>query len=277
MAFNGSGTFVRLYNWVSDATAGIFINAPRMDAETDGIASGLSNCITRDGQGVPSANLPMAGFKHTGAAAAVATGQYLLFGQTAASLSGLTSTSDTLTYKGILATAAGQAGLFVGDETGARKLEFWYFGSANAGAYGVTGGNVVINAPAGTNGLNFSTSDLLRMRITAAGIIQDANGLELGYKGSPASATITTLVAADNGKTVPITANMAVPNAVFAAGNEVHVYNNTAGALSLTAGITTLRFAGSASTGARTLAQRAMARIWFVSGTEAVVDGTGVT
>lgn len=55
MAFNGSGVFVRLYNWVNDLANGININATRMDAETDGIATGLSNCITRDGQGVPSA------------------------------------------------------------------------------------------------------------------------------------------------------------------------------------------------------------------------------
>ena len=53
MAFNGAGIFVRLYNWANDAANAINITASRMDAETDGIAAGLSNCITRDGQGKP--------------------------------------------------------------------------------------------------------------------------------------------------------------------------------------------------------------------------------
>jgi hypothetical protein len=68
MPFNGSGTFVRLYNWVNDAANGIKISATRMDAETDGIAAGLSNCITRDGQGVPTANIGWGGYNLTGVA-----------------------------------------------------------------------------------------------------------------------------------------------------------------------------------------------------------------
>jgi hypothetical protein len=49
--FNGSGTFVRVHNWTSDAANGIDINATEMDAEDTGFATGLSNCVTRDGQG----------------------------------------------------------------------------------------------------------------------------------------------------------------------------------------------------------------------------------
>jgi hypothetical protein len=58
MAFNGSGLFVRLYNWVVDAANGVDILPDRMDAEMDGFATGLSNCITRDGQGVPGQPIP---------------------------------------------------------------------------------------------------------------------------------------------------------------------------------------------------------------------------
>jgi len=71
MAFNGSGVFVRLYNWVNDAAASIKIRADRMDAEMDGMATGLSNCITKDGQTTITANLPMATYRHTGVGAAV--------------------------------------------------------------------------------------------------------------------------------------------------------------------------------------------------------------
>lgn len=58
MGFNGSGVFTRLFSWVSDKTAGIKITASRMDQEFDNFATGLSNCLTRDGQGSPSAPIP---------------------------------------------------------------------------------------------------------------------------------------------------------------------------------------------------------------------------
>jgi len=55
MAFNGSGVFVRLYNWANDAAASIKIRADRFDAEMDGFATGLSTCMTKDGQQLPTA------------------------------------------------------------------------------------------------------------------------------------------------------------------------------------------------------------------------------
>ncbi len=81
MAFNGSGTFVRLYSWVNDAAANIKIRADRMDNETNGIAVGLSTCITKDGQTTITANLPMAGYRHTGVGDATDRTQYAKFGQ----------------------------------------------------------------------------------------------------------------------------------------------------------------------------------------------------
>lgn len=66
MAFNGSGTFNRIYNWVNDKANGFKIMASRMDNEFDGIATGLSQCITKDGQTTISANIPMANYKFTG-------------------------------------------------------------------------------------------------------------------------------------------------------------------------------------------------------------------
>jgi len=48
---NGSGTFVRSFNWVVDKTNAVNITASRMDTEMDGVAAGLTLCTTRDGQG----------------------------------------------------------------------------------------------------------------------------------------------------------------------------------------------------------------------------------
>ncbi len=81
MGWNGSGTFNRLFSWVADKAAAINITASRMDSDTnDIVGNGLGNCITRDGQGQPSANLPMNGFKHTGAAVGAASGEYAVLG-----------------------------------------------------------------------------------------------------------------------------------------------------------------------------------------------------
>jgi hypothetical protein len=55
-AFNGSGLFVRTYNWVADKVNGVNITASRMDTEDDGYAAGLSLCVTRDGQGKMNAD-----------------------------------------------------------------------------------------------------------------------------------------------------------------------------------------------------------------------------
>ncbi len=66
MAFNGSGVFNRLYNWVTDRDNSINIDATRMDAEMDGMATGLSTCIARDGQSTISADIPFNNNKITG-------------------------------------------------------------------------------------------------------------------------------------------------------------------------------------------------------------------
>jgi len=66
MAFNGTGTFLRIYNWVTDKVNGVPITASRFDAELDGMATGLSNCITKDGQTTITANIPFNSNKITG-------------------------------------------------------------------------------------------------------------------------------------------------------------------------------------------------------------------
>jgi len=81
MPFNGSGVFTRVYNWVNDAAAAINITASRVDTEDDGFATGLSNCICKDGQTTITANLPMSTFRHTGVGNAVARTDYAAAGQ----------------------------------------------------------------------------------------------------------------------------------------------------------------------------------------------------
>jgi len=66
MSFDGSGHFSRLYSWVVDAANGVKISSTRTDAEDNGFATGLSNCICRDGQSTVSADIPWNTKKITG-------------------------------------------------------------------------------------------------------------------------------------------------------------------------------------------------------------------
>ena len=81
MAFNGSGVFNRIYNWVNDKANGYKITASRMDGEFDGIATGLSNCITKDGQTTISANIPFSTYKITGLGSGTARTDAINVGQ----------------------------------------------------------------------------------------------------------------------------------------------------------------------------------------------------
>lgn len=63
MPWNGAGTFNRIYNWEQDQANGIFVRADRMDTDSDDIASGISNCIAKDGQSGPSVDISWNGFR----------------------------------------------------------------------------------------------------------------------------------------------------------------------------------------------------------------------
>lgn len=65
MPFNGTGTFTTTYSWAADATAAIPITASRVDTQDQDIANGLSNCMTRDGQGKPSTDISFNNYKLT--------------------------------------------------------------------------------------------------------------------------------------------------------------------------------------------------------------------
>lgn len=83
MAWSG-GTFTRANGsteWQDDAALGIGIEAGLHDAQDNDLATGINNCLTKDGQNTPTANLPMGGFKHTGAGSANANGQYTTYEQ----------------------------------------------------------------------------------------------------------------------------------------------------------------------------------------------------
>lgn len=109
MPFNGSGVFNRNFSWTIDAANTIPITATRVDSDTNDIASGLSNCVTRDGQSPAQANLPMGGFKLTNCAVAVLGNEYMTLDQITATYYKISG--GTLT--GAMTTANISQGLIV--------------------------------------------------------------------------------------------------------------------------------------------------------------------
>ena len=90
--------------------------------------------------------------------------------------------------------------------------------------------------------------------------------------------TSGTPTTADRGCLLQVTAGITLPASVFAAGDTFSIYNNSAARITLTQGSgLTLRLGGTAATGNRTLEQRGISTVVFISATEAVIGGMGLT
>ena len=79
MARNGSGTYTLPAG--QPVVTGTSISSTVFNTLTVDLANALTTSLASDGQTVPSANLPMGNFRHTGVADATARNQYASFGQ----------------------------------------------------------------------------------------------------------------------------------------------------------------------------------------------------
>src|SRR4051812_32641487 len=100
MPRNGSGTFAAVASsWVPAVTA-TTIDPSEFNTLLADLSSALSTSIAVDGQTTITANLPMAGFKHTGVANGSAANDYAALGQVQNSLVGWIAgggTADAIT------------------------------------------------------------------------------------------------------------------------------------------------------------------------------------
>lgn len=140
MAWNGTGIFSRIYNWVAERDAGNNIDATKFDSENDNFATGIQNCLTKDGQNSPTSDLPMGGQKHTGVADGSARTHYASVAQAQDSsliwggTSGGTANAQTINLTpAIAAYAAGQRFAFIAGatNTGAATLNVNAAGAKN--------------------------------------------------------------------------------------------------------------------------------------------------
>lgn len=134
------------------------------------------------------------------------------------------------------------------------------------------------------NTVNIYTAGTFRLKIDdlgavyANGTIDDQAGDVRDLVNLPkTSAYVPT--AADNGKMINITTGgITINGGVFANGQNITIYNNSASSQTITQGAgVTLRLAGTATTGSRTLALRGIATILCVSLNEFVCSGAGLS
>ena len=145
MSFNGSGTFV-INTAGQPVVSGTVISSTAFNALTADLATGLSTCLTKDGQTTPTANIPMGSNKITGLAVGTDATDAPTLSQvqsTVVKLIGSVSGADTITGSltpSLAAYAAGQMFYFVaaGDNTGAVTLNINSLGAKNVTKNGTT-------------------------------------------------------------------------------------------------------------------------------------------
>ena len=145
MSFNGSGTFV-INTAGQPVVSGTVISSTAFNALTADLATGLSTCITKDGQTTPTANIPMGNNKITGLAVGTAATDAATLSQvqsTVAKLLASVSGTDTITAVAsptLAAYAAGQMFYFVaaGANTGAVTLNINSLGAKSVTRDGTT-------------------------------------------------------------------------------------------------------------------------------------------
>jgi hypothetical protein len=148
MPFNGSGTFT-VYTPGNPIANGDTSNAVYFNNTMTDFATGLSNTMTKDGQGVPTANIPMGNNKLTGLANGTISTDAAAYGQVTAAITTaaaaaqngsqtyLTSVSGTntitATLTGLTAYTAGLTVRFTaaGANTGAVTLNIGSLGAIN--------------------------------------------------------------------------------------------------------------------------------------------------
>ena len=104
--------------------------------------------------------------------------------------------------------------------------------------------------------------------------------MTVGFRNVPQSGSAKTtsysLAVGDVGKFIEVGASgsITIPDATFAAGDVVSIFNNTSGNVTITCTITTAYIAGTdADKATVTLATRGVATILFLSGTVCVING----
>jgi collagen type VII alpha len=152
---------------------------------------------------------------------------------------------------------------------------------ANGGTGATTAGAALTALGAAASGANTDITALDQdVTITATGTIATDT---IGYRGLPQNSQTAsyTLALADQGKMInTTTGGVVIPanaSVAFPIGAAISIYNNSASSQTISITTDTLRSAGTANTGSRTLAQYGLATCVKVAATTWAISGAGVT
>jgi len=234
---------------------------------------------------VPTAKTMWVFSTGTGVVDAVTHLSSLTLGSALPIASGGTGSTST-TYANLQTNVTGTLPIANGG-TGTTSTTFANLQSNVSGTLPVgNGGTGVTAASTGSGGVVLSTSPTLVTPVLgtpSSGNLQSctADGTNaVGYRNVPQSGsdktTSYTLATGDVGEFIGIGSggSITIPNATFAAGDVISLFNNTTGNITITCTITTAYIAGTDSDKASmTLSTRGVATLLFISGTVVVVTG----
>lgn len=282
MAFNGSGT----YNLPAGnpVVTGTTISSTTTNTTNSDIATALTNCITRDGQSTPSANLPMNAKKLTDLAAGTSAGDSVRYEQVLL-LAGGTMTGTVTLVTPILGTPTS------GTLTSCTGLPLT---TGVTGTLPVAKGGTGVTTSTGSGNVVLSTSPTLTTPVLgtpssgtlSSCTVDGTNGV--GYINIPqnSQSAAYTLVAADAGKhifhpstdaiartfTIPANGSVAYP-----IGTAISFVNMTSQVVSIAITTDTMYLAGTGTTGTRSLAQYGTATALKLTSTTWIISGAGLT
>ena len=195
-----NGTYSGALVWTSDAAAAIKILANRHDTHDQDIAAGINNCLTKDGQNTPTADIAWGSFKITSLANGSATTDAAAYGQTITAFSFNAGTSivtatrsaGNLTFD-LSALAGGGGGAptdaqyIVGALNGTLSAERVLEGTAGqVDVSFATGSKAIVGLP--TSGVSAGTYTLATLTVNSRGIITAAS-----TGSAPGSGTVTSV------------------------------------------------------------------------------------
>lgn len=131
--------------------------------------------------------------------------------------------------------------------------------------------------------LSAGGTDVFTISSTGAITTLTSTASTVGFLGIPQNSKTAayTLVASDIGKHISITTGgVTIPansSVAFPVGTAISIYNDSSSSQTIAITTDTLRQAGTANTGSRTLAQRGLATIVKVKSTEWVISGAGLS
>jgi hypothetical protein len=256
MAFNGSGT----YNLPAGnpVVTGTTISSSTTNTTNSDIATALTNCITRDGQSTPSANLPMNAKKLTGLAAGTSAGDSVRYEQVVLSASLGTNVATFLATP----TSANSAAALT-DETGSGAAVFATSPTLVTPVLGTPSSGTLSSCTVdGTNAVGFRNIPINSQSAAYTAVLADS-GKCIFHPSTDA-----------NARTFTIPANSSV---TYPIGTAISFVNMTSQVVSIAITSDTMYLAGTGTTGTRSLAQYGTATALKMTSTTWIISGAGLT